>query len=102
MTLREAIEALEQFPADAPTSRSFTRPHSYRGDYESLAIERSSLPTTMGCHVMMLRDCVGSCFSGWKGGEFWMHDDTNVYIASVGSSDGAEPMTMESLLSWLL
>lgn len=102
MTLREIIEELEKFPPRTLTRHSFTRPHSYRGDYESLAVERSSVSATIGDHIRMLRNCVGSYFSGWKGGEFWMHDDTSVYIASTGSSDGAEPMTMESLLSWLL
>ena len=84
MTLGELIEFLEKRDPSKVVSFGFWSPHSYRGYYEQLAFEPIT-DTTVGEMLKAARMALGSTFSGWKGGEYTMHDCTECWIANAGN-----------------
>lgn len=83
MTLGELIEALEAMPTDAEVV-NLCDPHSYRGYYDDLAFERGEGTRPA---AELLRECRianGSTFTGYKGGEFRMGEQTPVWVAAYG------------------
>lgn len=83
MTLGELIQALESLPADAKI-QGVNSPHSYRGYYSDLAFEPME---GMATAADLLKDCRGSMgvvFTGYKGGEYMMGQNTPVWIAEYG------------------
>ena len=103
-TLRTLIQGLEQMPQDAtllitPINAYPTGLDSYRGYYADLAIEYTAVrPDTKGLTVGELlekaRNAVGATFTGYKGGEFVMDEDTPIWISPYGLS---ENMRLESI-----
>lgn len=83
MTLGQLEARLAQLPDDL-VIKGMGTPNSYRGYYEDLAFAPTGEAT-----VARLRDtcrmCNGNTFEGYKGGEFYMHDDTAVWIANYGT-----------------
>jgi hypothetical protein len=70
---------------------------SYRGYYNELSIDPLSdaeavrlrhSGMTLAQFTTAMYGAVGRTYSGWKGGEYTMHDDTFVWIAERGTSDG--------------
>src|SRR2546426_1116512 len=85
MTLDELIAFLEEVDPSLIVLHGFAHPHSYRGRYEKLAF----VPTTDVTAASMLacaKSAVGATYDGWKGGEFTMDPDTDVYLAEVGGT----------------
>lgn len=96
MTIKQIIEWLQRFPAELETTGSFRQPHSYRGNYEDLGVDASSLvPSTVGAQVELFSSCVGRAFRGYKGGSFVMTLDTDVYAAIEGNE--GEPLRTHDL-----
>ncbi len=73
--------------------------NSYRGDYAKLALgyrltgydrksENKANPIMDNEFLEMLEDTVGETFEGWKGGEFAMELDTEIYVNNPGDSSG--------------
>lgn len=64
-----------------------TSAHSWRGSYSELSFE-----PVEGASLVEMRDALkaanGKTFGGWKGGDFTMHDYTEVYIDPRGESHG--------------
>lgn len=58
-------------------------PHSYRGYYSDLSFERVRASTVADV-LSDARDSLGHTFTGWKGGDFRMHDKTPLWIAAEG------------------
>jgi hypothetical protein len=58
---------------------------SYRGYYEDLCITPCAEPITVGRLLAHARDCVGSKFEGYKGGDFWMTKNSLLWVAPSGS-----------------
>lgn len=85
MDLKQLIEYLEKKDRDMIVPMGFDEPHSYRGDYMCLAFEPAK-DVTIGAMLQCAKDAVGNIYQGWKGGEYRMDDDTEVYLAMYGCS----------------
>lgn len=87
MTLRELIKFLETSldKGYRLLKPGITHPHSYRGYYDELAFEPTEQEWIEDV-LSMARACVGVTFTGWKGGEFTMHEYTPVWLSNIGES----------------
>lgn len=70
-------------PSD--TLSSFGEPHSYRGYYDDLAFEKVDGLITAQDALEMVDACIGQVFTGYKGGEFLMDENTPIWLANYGS-----------------
>jgi len=84
MKLGELIRLLEALPSDMEIEGIDT-PHSYRGYYECLAFEKGGKATVQEV-LTAVKSALYATYFGWKGGEYTMHPDTEVFIANVGST----------------
>ena len=81
MSLGGLIKALESCPEGTVFKEGFSNPHSYRGDYYELAVEPDYDVTREGM-LACLRSVLNTELTGYKGGEFLMDEDVDVYLAS--------------------
>lgn len=98
MYLSELIDWLEN-QQDTNVLNGFGYPHSYRGDYSKLAF----IPISEASVKDMLqyaRSALNEEFQGYKGGIFFMKEDTECYIAEDGCL--GEPITSYTLKYWEL
>lgn len=98
MTLKQLIKLLEMYDPTTRVRHGFSHPHSYRGFYEQLAFEPDE-HVTVGSMLADAKSALGTVFEGYKGGQFCMDQDTNVWLASYGSS--GEAMT-ESVVRYMI
>lgn len=85
MTLGRFISELEKLPQDKEIENVYS-PHSYRGFYSDLALENGGGTRTVAGLVEQLKnECLGQTFSGYKGGDFYMDENTPMWIAEYGS-----------------
>ena len=82
MTLAQLIEVLEAHDQSIVVN-GFCNPHSYRGYYEELAFEPAEC-VTVASMLRCARESVGKTFSGYKGGEYVMHEQVGVWLAHYG------------------
>ena len=99
MTLSKLIEWLEQQDQDLVVKDGFGSPHSDRGDYSELAFDPLE-EAKIGDMLQHAKSALGATFTGWKGGEFTMHEYTSVYIGEYGES--GEEITSIHFKYWLL
>lgn len=66
---------------------------SWRGSYNELALNYTSedikpkaKPFTVTKFLKMLKDTIGKEFTGYKGGEYIMEEDTPIWVANYGNS----------------
>lgn len=98
MYLGELIAVLEAADSDMIVPVGFTRPHSYRGYYEDLAFEPTA-NSTVAAMLAAAREALGTTYQGYKGGDYKMHDYTDVWLAYYGCvGEGIGPL----LLSYML
>lgn len=101
MRLDNLISALSAMPQDEEVYFDFCRRfpvglHSYRGYYDQLALSHAShyddlgdpKPLTVAALVKILRAAIGQTFQGWKGGDFVMGRDTQVWVDNAGEATG--------------
>lgn len=84
MQIHEVIEVLSKLDPKKVLKKGLLNPHSYRGYYEELGVELSTKPSTVGDVLDMFNSCLGGIFEGYKGGDYMMHNVTDVYIADYG------------------
>ena len=72
---------------------------SYRGFYDQLAIGFSEGNTKVSELLFWLKDAVGGIFTGYKGGEFLMDEDTKMWVANYGESNSTAVDSVE-ILTW--
>lgn len=89
MTLGKLIDVLEGM--DRTTPVNLGHPHSYRGYYSDLGL--TVCDATVQDLLNELRSAMGRTFDGYKGGEYVMHENTPVWVASWGST-GRKLMTV--------
>ncbi|PPS86431.1 hypothetical protein [Streptomyces sp. MH60] len=99
MTLGELIAVLEAEDPAKEVARGFTHPHSYRGYYRDLAFEPAGR-TTVGEMLADAYAALGETFEGWKGGDFTMGRDTDVWLSYEGCCSDEE-ITAASLAAML-
>lgn len=83
MTLGELIKFLENQDPNLIVPMGFHNPHSYRGYYHDLAFEPLK-NISVGEMLACAKSAIGKTFIGWKGGEFVMDEDTNIWLAEEG------------------
>jgi hypothetical protein len=83
MTLDELIKRLERADPELSVRHGFAKPMSYRGYYEQLAFEPAE-NVTVGSMLEHARSALGKTFTGYKGGEYEMHEYTDVWLARYG------------------
>jgi hypothetical protein len=94
MTLGEFIDELEKLPGEAEIAFEFGdlvpgRFHSWRMVYSQLCLDWDGRwPLKVSQLLAEAKACVGKTFEGWKGGDFVMGRDTNLWIARAGESGG--------------
>ena len=81
MTLGALIERLESLPES--TLIGLAEPHSYRGYYSDLAFEQAGTRPVADL-LAECREAMGKKFEGYKGGDFYMHAGTPVWVAFYG------------------
>ena len=83
MKLKSLIDLLSKLPPDAVVSNGFGEPMSYRGYYDQLAFEPKD-HARIGDMLAHAKSALGATFTGYKGGEFVMHECTECWIAEYG------------------
>lgn len=99
MYLKQLIEFLENYNDGRVCRKGLVHPHSYRGYYEDLAFE---VGRDVPVHEMLreAKECLGKTFEGYKGGEFTMHEYTEVWLADWGcTGEGIGPLLLEYMLN---
>lgn len=88
--LGDIIAALEAEPdQERILPVGFHRPHSYRGCYDELAFEPvADVPVSILLEAA--RSALGTTYEGWKGGEYYMDEYTECWLADPGDSMGAQ------------
>jgi hypothetical protein len=87
MTLGELILALDKIDPQTRVPRGFHKPHSYRGYYEQLAFEPAE-NISIGEMLAAARSALGKTFTGYKGGDYLMHEYVDCWISKYGHADG--------------
>lgn len=88
MNLGDLIKQLKDYNPNTVVPLGFGYPHSYRGDYCSVAFEPVEV-TTVGAMLEHAKSALGATFPGYKGGEYTMWDYSDCYMANYGC-DGEE------------
>lgn len=62
--------------------------NSWRGSYDELALDFETHGEEMKVSefLKMLKDCIGKTFTGYKGGEYLMHEGTPIWVANYSHS----------------
>ena len=97
-TLGNLIASLKSMPHDDRIVFDFcgfepTKLNSYRGYYDHLAIgvdasETVRAPVSVGDFLATCEAVLGQTYSGWKGGDYFMSEDTPIWVANPGYSTG--------------
>jgi hypothetical protein len=89
LTLGEFIKKLEEQPQDNEIQFDFAHfypkeIHSYRGYYDQLAIGYKSSGNCPKVEeiLQLCKDALGKYFTGYKGGDFLMMEDTPLWVAN--------------------
>lgn len=94
MTVQEIIDILKKYPESKELKFGFTNPHSYRGNYFDVAFVLT-IGSTVHETLDVVNSVIGETFTGYKGGDYEMHEYTDCYLAQYGSS--GEEVTMFTL-----
>lgn len=76
---------------------------SYRGYYDELAIGfkiagyegNSEVATSADEFLKLLKGAIGNTFTGWKGGDFMMTEDTPIWVDNPGNASSTAVMGIE-------
>lgn len=86
-SLGQLIKRLEAEDPSKVVPLGLGQPHSYRGYYEDLEFTPQE-SVTVGEMLATARGCLGQTFTGYKGGEYEMHEYTTVWLGQYGNADG--------------
>ena len=94
MNLGQYISLLEKYDPNKKIKKGLGNPHSWRGSYYELAFEPVE-DTTIGNMLDDAKSAVGKYMTGYKGGSFFMTEDTPINIDFYGNwSDGSQALNM--------
>ena len=99
MTLGELSIELKRIRESNPglaLKQGFADPHSFRGYYNELAFEIQK-DQHIDQAIEVAESAVGKVFTGWKGGDFPMDEETDVWWAQEGTSWNATKITFDVL-----
>lgn len=85
LTIGSALDILNKYDKNkvVPLGWGFGSSHSNRGDYSELGLEPKT-NVTIGEMIEELSNSIGKTFTGWKGGEYTMHEDSNICLSYEG------------------
>ena len=83
VTLGELIARLRHEPPAKVIAHGFGGPTSYRGFYEDVAFIPAE-NVSIVIRLKMAESAIGKTFTGYKGGDFVMDENTDVWIAEWG------------------
>jgi len=86
-TLGELIKRLTEEDPTRVVPLGFGTPHSYRGYYDNVSFSPKE-NVTIGEMLRHAKSALGATFSGWKGGEYTMHEFSPVWISEEGCVSG--------------
>lgn len=92
MTFGELIERLGQLPPDTPIAAG--DPNSYRGYYSDIALDPTEI-STAGELLAKCREMMGRTMTGYKGGEFPVHENVPVWVSPYGECSGDKLMSVD-------
>lgn len=101
MTLGRLIELLEQADLFFICKNGFDQCYSWRGDYAQLAF-RPAHDVSVDSMLTVAQSAVGKSFYGYKGGNYKMTLETEVYVAQWGEYGGDSDEFTEDRLSAML
>lgn len=99
MELGQLITWLEKQDPALVVSDGIGQPHTDRSYYYNLAFDPVD-KTTIGEMLNFAKSAIGSTYEGYKGGDYTMQEQTEVFIGLYG--DSGEPITSYTLKYWLL
>lgn len=85
MNIGQLLDALGKFDQAEVLQNAPINPHSYRGYYNHLSMEPTVSKMAIGKFVTNLNQCMGQTYIGWKGGEYTMNFDCELFVAYEGS-----------------
>lgn len=93
MTLGELIATLKRKKQELPVYYMFgyfkpTAIHSYRGYYDQLALGYSKEDINVAEVITLLKNSIGVVFTGYKGGNYKMTENTPMWVSNVGEATG--------------
>lgn len=94
-TLGLLIERLKLAPEDAKVT-GFGKLESYRGYYCDLAFRPSEEVITVKELLARCYDAMGKVFTGYKGGDYVMHEKTPLWISEYGEASNMKLMGLEN------
>jgi hypothetical protein len=97
MELHELITELEKIDKNKTVADGFGSGMSWRGNYCEAAFEPVA-ETTIGLMLEQAKALLGSTQTGYKGGEFEMHQYVDVHIAEYGCI--GEPINSFNIRHW--
>ena len=86
--LGQFIDNLKKVPKGTIFTKGFNKPHSYRGSYYELAVQPAS-NIKVEDMINDLEDVLDTQLEGYKGGEFLMHYNVDVYLSHYGIATGS-------------
>ena len=85
MMLFELIQRLEEANPLSVLKKGFNEPHSYRGYYDRLAFQPVKNISVFEM-LQIVKGSVDQTYTGYKGGEYTMNANVEVYLAMWGST----------------
>jgi hypothetical protein len=97
LTLGELIAKLKTYPADMVVFDGFGEGHCDRGYYSNAAFDPVG-ETTMGEMLAHAKALLNTTQTGWKGGDYLMHEHVDTHIGYVNQC--GDPITMYNFKYW--
>lgn len=91
MTFGQLIGRLAQLPPDTPIAAG--DPDSYRGYYSDIALDPTE-ESTAGELLLECREMMGWTMTGYKGGEYPVHENVPVWVSPYGTCSGDKLMSI--------
>lgn len=101
MSLGYVISELHKHEPRNIVRNGFTNPHSYRGYYDELAFEPAR-NVSIEYMITIAEGALGETYTGWKGGEYTMDENTTCWLAFEGSYSDSDETIGPLLLNYML
>ena len=99
VTLGELIDRLKHESPNKVIAHGFGGPTSYRGFYEDVAFIPAE-NVSVSVMLKMAESALGKTFKGYKGGDFTMTKNTDVWIAEWGMlGEALTPRALDCMLN---
>ena len=92
MNINEVIRELMRFSGETPVTLKYNHEEglwgdldSYRGYYSELAVDSGDTEVDVAYVIKHLEGAIGTTFEGYKGGEYMMSGNSDLYWADYGS-----------------